>query len=69
MTKNFLQTSNFGFKENTEPLTLHDGGRYHIETSPFICRANQWPGFYMITLTNCLQKNHIESFKNFVHCH
>ena len=25
------------------------GGRYHIETSPFICRANQWTGFYMIT--------------------
>ena len=21
---------------------------YHIETSPLICRANQWTGFYMI---------------------
>ena len=30
-------------------LTLYDGGRYHIETSPLICRANQWTGFYMIT--------------------
>ena len=30
-------------------LTLHDGGRYHIETSPLICSANQWTGFYMIT--------------------
>ena len=28
---------------------FHDGGRYHIETSPLICRANQWTGFYMIT--------------------
>ena len=28
---------------------LHDGGRYDIETSPLICRANQWTGFYMIT--------------------
>ena len=28
---------------------FHDGGRYHIETSLFICRANQWTGFYMIT--------------------
>ena len=25
---------------------FHDGGRYHIETSPLICRAT---GFYMIT--------------------
>ena len=30
-------------------LTLHDGGRYHIEASPLICGANQWTGFYVIT--------------------
>ena len=29
--------------------TFHDGGRYHIETSPLICRTNQWTGFYMIS--------------------
>ena len=28
---------------------FHDGGRYHIETSPLIGRANQWTGFYIIT--------------------
>ena len=28
---------------------FQDAGRYHIETSPSICRANQWTGFYMIT--------------------
>ena len=28
---------------------FHDGDLYHIETSPLICRANQWTGFYMIT--------------------
>ena len=28
---------------------FHDGGRYHIETSPLICSANQWAGFYTIT--------------------
>ena len=28
---------------------FHDGGRYHIETSPLICGANQWTGFYMIS--------------------
>ena len=27
---------------------FHDGGPYHINTSPLICRANQWTGFYMI---------------------
>ena len=28
---------------------FHDGGRYHIETSPLICGADQWTGFYMKT--------------------
>ena len=27
---------------------FHDGGCYHIETSPLICYSNQWTGFYMI---------------------
>ena len=26
---------------------FHDRGRYHTETSPLVCRANQWTGFYM----------------------
>ena len=29
-------------------LTLSWRRSYHIETSPLICRANQWTGFYMI---------------------
>ena len=29
-------------------LLFHDGGPYHIEISPLICRANQWTSFYMI---------------------
>ena len=28
---------------------FHDGDRYHIETTPLICSANPWTGFYMIT--------------------
>ena len=33
----------------TEAYKLfHDEGHYHIETSPLICRENQWTGFYMI---------------------
>ena len=31
------------------PSPFLDGGRYHIETNPLICGANQWTGFYMIT--------------------
>ena len=27
---------------------LHDGGPYHIATTPMIYGANQWTGFYMI---------------------
>ena len=30
-------------------LLFHDGGRYHIETSPLICSENRCTGFYMIT--------------------
>ena len=31
------------------PQLCHDRGHYHIETSPSICRANKWTGFYLIT--------------------
>ena len=31
------------------PELFHDGGQYHIETSPLICSSNQWIGFYMIS--------------------
>ena len=30
------------------PSLFHDGGPYHIETSPLIYRANQWTIFYVI---------------------
>ena len=40
-----LYKLNFG---NWVDLKLfHDGGRYHIQTSPLICSVNQWTGFYM----------------------
>ena len=32
-----------------DQIRFHDGGRYHIETSPLICGVNQWTGFYMIS--------------------
>ena len=27
---------------------FHDGGPYHVKTSPLICRENQWTGFCMM---------------------
>ena len=43
-----------------ETLNFPDGGRYHVETSPLICSANQWTGFYMITLS--VRKELMENF-------
>ena len=42
-----------GTKMNQRALSkvgnfFHVSGPYDIETSPLICRAYQWPGFYMI---------------------
>ena len=34
---------------NFKLVNSYDGDRYHTETSPLICGANQWTGFYMIT--------------------
>ena len=38
---------------------FHDIGSYHIETSPLICYANQWTGFYMIGTYVMKQLNHL----------
>ena len=38
---------------------FHDGGRYHVETSPLICSGNQWTGFYMITASVMKELNKI----------
>ena len=34
---------------------FQDGGLNHVETSPLICRANQWTGFY-ITRTSFMKQ-------------
>ena len=58
---------------NGLPSPFHDGGRYLIETSPLICGANQWTGFYMISasiikgliLWYITYKNGLTHFKTF----
>ena len=44
-----IRRMNLLIKKTVQPL--HDGGRYHIETSQSMdwSKANQWTGFYMIT--------------------
>ena len=48
MENNISKNIGLIFKSKSIYL-FHDGGHYHIETSPLICRANQWTGFYIIT--------------------
>ena len=38
---------------------------YHIETSPLICRENQWTGFFMIG-SPIMNEIHRLSFYNFI---
>ena len=44
-----LLTNSDSLSQNYYSLTVHDGGSYHEETSPLICYANYWIGFYIIT--------------------
>ena len=37
---------------------FHDGSPYHIETSPLICRANHWTGFYRIRISDMKDLSH-----------
>ena len=41
-------------------LLLRDRGPYHIETSPLICRASLWVGFYMISTSVMRELNLIK---------
>ena len=41
---------------------FHDGGCYHIETSPLISKANQWTGFYLITASVMKELNKCQNF-------
>ena len=48
---------------------FHDGGRYHIETSPLICSANQWTDFYMITASVMKELNSVVQKLNLHICY
>ena len=39
-------------------ILTHEGGPYHTETSPLICRGNQWTSFYKIGISFMKDLNH-----------
>ena len=45
----FYKHLRWGVLQQQNRLLFHNGGRYHIKTSPLICSANQWTRLYMIT--------------------
>ena len=51
----FFNLEHIEFNYSNRFYLFHDGGPYHIETSPFICRENQWVGFYM-TATSVMKE-------------
>ena len=44
------------------PKLFHDKDLCHIETSPLICFANQWTGFYMIETTFMKELNGLKTY-------
>ena len=47
MFQDFLRLCKCSFLNFSLPFRA--GGNNHIETSPLICSANHWTGFYVIT--------------------
>ena len=53
----------FGEHFNERVWLFHDGGIYHIKTSPLTCSANRWTGFYMIGTSVMKELRHwLETF-------
>ena len=44
---------------NLNIVLFHGGDPYRIETSPLICPANQWTGFYMILASVMKELTHL----------
>ena len=44
---------------------FHGGDPYHKETSPLVCFANQWTGFYMIRISVMKELKQEMKLKNF----
>ena len=51
--------SNCAFGHSFYSLNSFMRGPYHIETSPLICRANHWTGFYMIETSSVMKELNI----------
>ena len=61
--KGFLKGKHSSGAVKDKSLQLfHEGGPYHIETSPLNCFANQWTGFYMMGTSAMKVKAAISSF-------
>ena len=56
----FLQSFAWEYVSYLTLYLFHDGGPYHIKTSPFICRANQWTGFYVIGTSVMKELNYVQ---------
>ena len=50
MFDKYWQKSNF-LRNVCVPFTLSWRSPYHIETSPLMCSANQWAGFFKIGIS------------------
>ena len=59
----FCVTVEVSILTNTIRKLFHDGGPYHIETSPLTCSANQWTGFYMIRTSVMEELNEVQNLK------
>ena len=65
VTKLFYEKSTLWLNSNLFMLVLPlfnffmARGRYHIETSPLICFANQWAGFCLITASVMKELRHL----------
>ena len=66
LSKHFSKADNKIITEVFKKSKLfHTGGLYHIEASPFICRANQWTRFRMIRTSVKKELRYVDVTENF----
>ena len=53
--------------DNEKIQLFHDGGPYHIETSPLVCSANQCTGFCIIGTSVMKELSHLKNLRAKIH--